>query len=120
MLRYVFRLHRRRNGPAPETWVEYVKRATNQLEHLANNFGLDDWVRQYRRRKYRFAGQVARHTDGRWTGAVVQWTPTSGRGRDRGRPYTRWSDDLARFAGDWAQEALDAQAWADAEEGFLI
>jgi hypothetical protein len=120
MLRYVFRLHRRRNDAVTEIWSEYMKRSTKQLEGLAVKCGKESLVKQHRRRKYRFAGQVARQTDGRWSHATVQCNPTSGGGRDRGRPCTRWSDDLERFAGDWATVALDSDAWAAAEDGFVM
>ena len=119
MLRYMFRLHRRKLDSGPEELSDYMKRSAEQLEAMALRFGIEDWVKAYRRRKYRFAGKVARQTDGRWSQVIVHWTPNGGIGRDRGRPHTRWSDDLTKFAGDWAQAALDAPLWASSEEGYV-
>jgi hypothetical protein len=119
MLRYVFRLHRHTLDSGPEDWADYMRRSAQQLQTMARRYGLEDWVKGYRRRKYQFAGRVARQTDGRWSYALVHWKPNEGVGRDRGRPHTRWSDDLVRYAGDWAQEAIDTSLWAAAEEGYI-
>ena len=65
MLRYVFRIHRKYNEG--EEWVEYMRRSASQVEQLASNFELENWVCGSRRRKFRFAGRVARNTDERWS-----------------------------------------------------
>ena len=39
--------------------------------------------------KWTWAGHVARRTDGRWTTAVTEWTPRTGK-RSQDRPYKRW------------------------------
>jgi hypothetical protein len=48
--------------------------------------------------KWQWAGHIARRTDGRWGGKVLEWRPRAGR-RSVGRPPTRWTDDLVRVAG---------------------
>jgi hypothetical protein len=40
--------------------------------------------------KWQWAGHIARRTDGRWGGKVLEWRPRTGR-RSVGRPPTRWT-----------------------------
>ena len=51
---------------------------------------------------------------------IKKWHPNEGHGRFAGRPCTRWTDHLERFAGgDWMQIALDESKWDFFEEGFV-
>eukprot|EP00794_Sanderia_malayensis_P006478 gene6478-7217_t len=43
--------------------------------------------------KWRWAGHVARMDDERWTQLTTEWQPIHGK-RARGRPKTRWRDEL--------------------------
>ena len=89
-------------------------------ELKSGNHRMKDWIAESRRRKWRFAGEVARKTDGRWTKTILSWKPCFGFGRAPGRPKTRWSNDLVQFAGDlWQNVAEDGHFWACLEEGFV-
>ena len=50
--------------------------------------------------KWNWAGHVARRTDQGWTTRILFWTPR-GRTRNRGRPTTRWRDDLDSSVKHW-------------------
>ena len=116
MLRYVFGLHCR----STETWVEYVQRSAHDVERMAEKFRLQRWTVECRVRKWRFAGRLARHEDGRWSSQILSWTPCNGAGRGRGWPKTRWSDDLCKLAGEaWIEHAKDSELWQQLEEGFV-
>jgi hypothetical protein len=53
------------------------------------------------------AGHIARRSDGRWGGKVLEWRPRSGR-LSVGRPPIRWTDDLVKVAGcRWMRAAQD-------------
>ena len=120
MLRFVFCLHRRQSPQDQENWVDYMKRSTEELRKIASRLGLEDWQASYRRRKFRYAGKLARQDDGRWSGATVEWIPNGGGGRRRGRPATRWCDDIVKLCGGgWKRYAQDPELWALLEEGFL-
>ena len=120
MLRYVFRLHRQKETDDLEGWIDYMRSSATKVDQMAKDFGMSDWVALYRTRKYRFAGRVVRQTDKRWSKLAIDWVPNGGTGRSQGRPFTRWSDDLVRYAGEeWPAEALDASLWSAAEEGFV-
>jgi hypothetical protein len=57
--------------------------------------------------KWQWAGHIARRTDGRWGGKVLEWRPRTGR-RSVGRAPTRWTDDLVKVAGSrWMRAAQD-------------
>ena len=120
MLRYVFRLHRKRAGDEGtlEDWVQYVKNCAHRVDELSGWLGMTGWIRDYRVRKWRFAGNLARQQDSRWSQQAVEWTPHQGVGRTRGAPRTRWEDQLVRFAGgNWMVLALD-DCWAASEDIF--
>ena len=120
MLRFVFRIHRRRcesTGDA-EGWVDFMIRSAHQVDALAAKHGLESWLRAHRRQKWRLAGRLVQQTDGRWSKAVLEWTPMFG--RNRGRPHSRWEDQLVQYAGGgWADLAADEAHWAILEEGFI-
>ncbi|CAH2238895.1 jg13703 [Pararge aegeria aegeria] len=56
-------------------------------------------------------GHIARRTDGRCRLKVLEWRLRTGK-RSVGRPPTRWTDDIRRFAGScWRQAAQDRVLW---------
>ncbi|MGH0178353.1 UNVERIFIED_CONTAM: hypothetical protein FKN15_077393 [Acipenser sinensis] len=61
--------------------------------------------------KKRWAGHLARRTDGRWTLAVTEWLPLDIK-RPLGCPATRWRDQLRQEMGrNWMCLARDRKAW---------
>lgn len=68
--------------------------------------------------KWKWAGHIARMKDLRWTNIVTSWKGPPGK-RRRGRPYTRWEDDIKRITGPkWQQIAQDREKWKALEEAF--
>ena len=103
--------------PGPQ--AHFVQRAAHTVDEIAETMGMLDWVTAYRQRKWRFAGNLARCLDNRWTVQAVEWRPNQGLGRSPGHPKTRWCDQIEMFAGgDWLELALDAKQWAASEEVF--
>ena len=47
-------------------WVDWIRWATSIAAASLKRAGIDDWVVAQRRRKFKWAGHVARRTDGRW------------------------------------------------------
>ena len=81
-----------------EDWVDWMIRCTREAEEIMKMHHIPDWVEEQHRRKFRWAGHVARRYDGRWTRKVHTW---SAKGKRRqGRPRTRWTDALTTFFGD--------------------
>lgn len=70
--------------------------------------------------KWRWAGHIARLKDNRWTARVTSWGGPSGT-RKKGRPATRWTDDIVHTAGKhWMETAKDRDAWNSLEEAFTF
>ena len=120
MLRYVFRIYRRSQDEEDKDRVDYLRRAKLRINELSASMQVEDWVDIHRRRKWQFAGKLARQTDNRWSQAVVDWKPNLGHGGSRGHPATRWADQLENFAGgDWQHIALDTQYRDFLEDRFV-
>ena len=92
-----------------ESWVEWVKRTTVEAESLYKEFGGMDWVREQRRRKWQWAGRIARRTDEKWTRRVLDWEPWGV--RKRGSPCARWTDVIRKFSEDSFGENLPTDYW---------
>lgn len=69
--------------------------------------------------KWNWAGHVARMTDNRWTKKIAEWRPRQDAYRNRGRPPTRWSDDIRRTAGNWILAAQERGKWKHLREAFV-
>ena len=103
-----------------ESWIEWMRRTTGVMRDCANQGKVSDWVTEQRRRKWRWAGHVARRTDGRWTTWMLDWQPPGGR-RAPGRPVARWEDAIVSFMqgrGRWAAVAQDRDCWSGLEDEF--
>ena len=105
-----------------ESWVDWITRATHLAADAARKAGVVDWVEEQRRRKWRWAGHVARREDGRWSRSILDWEPVGGR-RSWGRPVLRWEDPLSKFAKskdvNWHRAAQDRGQWGIWEDEFV-
>ena len=82
--------------------------------------GVADIIRNLRESKHRWADHVARRLDNRWTIRVTEWIPRRNK-RPRGRPRTRWCDDLIQYVGPiWSHIAKDRRLWRACRRGFLL
>ena len=69
--------------------------------------------------KWRWAGHVCRQETERWTRRTTEWRPWYG-GRGRGRPKTRWRDEIDRELGkiSWRRMAEDRSWWKQRGKAF--
>ena len=108
-----------------EDWVSYIVRATHEVEMVSDAAGVADWVLEQRRRKWRWAGHVARMGDRRWTKLLLDWCPSGDGTRRVGRPTMRWEDNLEEFAERrlegrrWTEAAKDRTLWKGLEADFV-
>lgn len=79
---------------------------------------LPDILTQVAAMKWKWAGHLARTSDDRWTKTILQWRPWQDK-RSRGRPPTRWSDDIKRVATNWMSEAQDRTNWIRLGEAYI-
>ena len=81
-----------------EPWSDWIRRCTHDVEQQISNIGIEDWVTQQRRRKWRWAQRVANNTSNKWTIRALTWDPTTiarfNARRRQARPRTRWTDDI--------------------------
>lgn len=77
-----------------------------------------DLVQVAKRRKWEWAGHVARLKDDRWTYKIAHWH-NIGR-RRRGRQRTRWRDEIEKFIVNkhFEKVALDRTEWQRVKEAF--
>lgn len=68
--------------------------------------------------KWKWAGHVARRFDNRWTTKVTVWTPI-GYTRSRGRPKTRWRDDIEKLDKYWHRSAQDRNKWREMGKAYV-
>ena len=81
--------------------------------------GVTDIIDRIRQSKHRWVGHVARLQDNRWTIRATSCVPRRWL-RPRGRPKTRWRDDLSRHLWTtWTRLAQDRHQWKLSREGFL-
>ena len=126
MLRLVCQVRRKKlEDDSLEPWVDWIKRATHFAEDMLAESGGESWVLAQRRRKWRWAGRVARLDDNRWTKQTLLWEPPAGE-RRVGRPNRRWADAFASFfdsfdgvsGSDWYVYAVNAEEWKALEDCF--
>lgn len=119
MLRFVFQIFQHRQDGELQDWIDFLKQSATKVDDLCESLGMESWTHIHRLRKWRFAGQIARKQDSRWSLQAIVWKPNHGLGRSPGRPRTRWSDQLEVFAGgDWMQCAQNPDVWEASAEVF--
>ena len=132
MLRSVLGVRRRPlldecGAKSVESWIDWVQRATREVENTMLEFKVPEWVEETWRRKFRWAGHVARRFDGRWTKEILRYIPIGKRAQ--GRPRIRWSDSLDAFFtyrqhedtayATWGGIAQSRETWHDLEDDFV-
>jgi hypothetical protein len=110
-----------------ENYVDWMQRSTRRAEQVMSQYGVPDWVEESCRRKFKWAGQVWRHSDGRWASQVVRSHFMGS--RRSGRPLTRWSvhfdkffDEVSDATGerlDWTNIAQNKETWQSFEDEFV-
>lgn len=81
---------------------------------------VEDILAQIKRKKWRWAGHVMRRIDNRWTTRTTEWVPRDGI-RSKGRPKTRWIDEIRKFGGkEWTRAAQDRDGWRSLGEAFVL
>ena len=109
-----------------EDWVDFIRRSTGIAEEALAKTKLEDWIAGQRRRKWRWAGHVARRKDNRWSNRALHCIELDGR-RPAGHPKTRWRDSVESFISshttcsgrDWPTLAQNGQAWKSYEDKFV-
>ena len=132
---------RRIAGPrrAPEQdYVSWIQNATKKAEERARDAGVDCWLKQVLRRRWDWAGRLARMSGERLAYRTTfwrdsEWWQDQPRGASaygvrpmRARPgnFARWEDDLMNFAAHknwqrWQSVAKQESHWGKSAEEFV-
>ena len=98
-----------------------MTRTARLAEGVMKKAHIPDWVEEQRRRKWRWAGHVARRKDRRWTIRMLDWCPDWG-SRAVGRPAPRWEDCFVKheqvLGEKWRTVAQDRDRWMELEAAF--
>ena len=109
-----------------ESWVAWVRRVTAEAELVMSRLEIPDWVTEQRRRKWSWAGHIARRTDGRWTRKMLDYQPEGTRAQRH--LVTRWDTSLDSFVSrifgqdsatsSWKELARDSDSWKPMTDDF--
>jgi len=61
----------------------------------------------------------ARTSYDRWRRRILEWTPRIQAHRNRGRPPTKWNDDIKRIVTNWIPVVEDRTVWTDMREAYV-
>ena len=98
----------------------YTKKDRKRANDIRAITKVHDIIETVKTLKWQWAGHTARRFDGRWTKAVLEWSPRELK-RLRGRPPDRWDRDIRKVTGiNWQKTAQDRQTWADLLKTYLL
>ena len=129
-----------------DTWVSWVRRATQIAGKEAHAAGLEPWVEKHLATKWTWAGHISRMGASRWARRLTEWRDSAwwsdqprggsaycqidGRAyatrpvRSRAGAGARWEDVLRKYAvsaslGQWKSAAQDRDAWSQHRHHFV-
>ena len=117
-----------------ELLVDWLRRSTRKSRQFAEEAGVRDWVQAHARKKWLWAGHVARRPASTWLWKVSSWRDAewnclakdgaSRLLRPSRRRWMKWEDALRRFAahslgGSWKLFAGEAKSWNGTTEAFV-
>ena len=83
-----------------EPWQDFVRRTTRIIEGISIEKGFEDWITIWRRKQWKFAGELVTTQMHKWSYKAMSWRPDwhgEAEGyRSQGRPNKKWEDDITR------------------------
>ena len=129
---------RRIAGPGrhpEEDYVHWIQRATRVAETKARQAKVECWLQKQLLCKWAWAGRLANMEQSRWARKTTMWrdsawwrdqAQTSRTRPLRSRPgrFSRWEDDMCRFAEfkglpSWQESARNQDLWQDLAQDFI-
>ena len=115
-----------------EEWRDTMSRMKQRVKAAKELSSMRDWSAELSKRKWRWAGEIAKLDESRWPRKLVEWSPNqvqqqtwSPVKRKVGRPRTRWEDPLNAYSKtkgyrDWLHFAQSApEHWNSCEDEYL-
>ena len=81
-----------------ETWVDWLKRTTHEVEDRLASLNMDDWVTSHRRTKLEWARKLVTTDVNTWAFRALAWQPDPWKyQRPQARPRRRWLGDITEI-----------------------
>ena len=115
--------------PEIESWPAFLRRTARFADELLETTGIEPWVTQWKRRKWRWAAKAMEAGSEKWTKIATLWQPVlhSSRpaGRRQARPRRRWDQDFVDFFANrggtetnWKIMAQNPRDWENLVDEF--
>ena len=92
-------------------WFRNIEQLSDKVADIFAKTGARKVGVSAKRLKYNFAGHVIRGRDSKWSKTLTTWVPHTCF-RSRGRPATRWEDEIRTiFGSSWKQKTKDRATW---------
>ena len=113
-----------------EPWPDFLKRTAHWVDQQLEREGLCQWVVQWRRRKWKWAGELMEGKIDKWSSRATLWQPllhsSSAQGRKQARPKKRWEQEFADYVEKifpetgkrWQDLAKDSKWWLAEADKF--
>lgn len=85
-------------------------------KEIRRRTGVTDVVKRITTQKWSLAEHVARLTNERRTKKIIEWKPKQEAYRYRGRPPTRWTDDIKRIKTADCTTATNVATFAESQQ----
>jgi hypothetical protein len=115
--------HHARRLQTEQRAMERIILKVSKRDHIRNETNrkkskIKDVITHEMEQKWRWAGNVARFDDNRWSKISEGWEPKSK--RHRGRPAKRWKDDIVEVGSIfWRKKAQRRENWKNMETAFI-
>ena len=115
-----------------EPWQEFLERTAHWADEQLDNAGVNQWVTQWRRRKWKWAAKLMDVGNHKWSAAATTWQPllhsSTPCGRRQARPRKRWSQDFEEYLAhamphenaQWYEIAKDGTRWLAMGDDFAM
>ena len=75
-----------------DNYIDWIQHATDKVESLMGQFGIEAWTKLQQSKKWKWADNVACSPGAKWSRLVAEWRIYDT--RPQGRPRTRWEDSI--------------------------
>ena len=82
--------HRAQDGQDVESWVDWLKRVTNEAKEIMKAHRVPDWLKLVQQRQEKWKNRLESSETENWAKQVYEWLPIGF--RRKGRPLKRWED----------------------------
>ena len=113
-----------------EPWQDFLKRAAQWTDEQLEKASIQQWVVQWKKRKWKWAGRLFDAGNNKWSAVATRWQPQLHSrhlcGRRQSRPKKRWDQDFIDYlhiawpaeTKHWHELAADKEWWLSQIDAF--